>query len=630
MIYMMRETGRLLLGIQARARFAVYSVFGRKTDCAAEIIKNRDSYILKSPNGALEVTVSGGKLTYSAAVGKTPVIEPSEIGLLVQSGVNLGEDVVLGEPKIYSREEVRRDPDTETDITDRHINYIFPVRSKKFRYSLEVRIWNDGFGFRLLFDKNTGLLVADEPTQFNVPGDTVCRYQTDLKKMQGKTLTKKTSALPSGEIFSCITAFEFPEKDIYTMITESDIENYPGMALRSLGAGKFKVELWDTDKFFIKGGKTPWRIITVCRSLEELIRCRVITHSAAPSSGKIYENAEWICPGKSAWSYFIDEEHSRRFEKIMEFNALAEQAGYEYNLADNGWRDWAKTERGAFKKVKELVDDAEKRSVGIWLWQSAMDRVWFAPYRRRFFKKCQRLGIKGIKLDHIESETQFMTEFYRRFALEAAEHKLMVIYHNPQKPTGLRRTFPNVMSMEAIRGLQCKADADNDTILPFTRMLGGNADYTPLCFSVPRCLNEVSICHMLASAIIYNSAFFTVSEDPSILKAHGLDSFVSPLTVIWNETHVLPGSKIGELAIFARRSADTWYLAVFNGSQGEKNINLPFSFLSDGKKYEAELYTDDLADQRGFNRVKISVTGADSADIAMRPSGGFAAVFREV
>ena len=519
---MMRETGRLLLGIQARARFAAYSVFGRKTDCAAEFIKNRDSYILKSPDGALEVTVSGGKLTYSAAVGKTPVIEPSEIGLLVQGGVNLGEDAVLGEPKTDSREEIRRDPDTETDITDRHINYIFPVRSKKFRYSLEVRIWNDGFGFRLLFDKNTGLLVADEPTQFNVPGDTVCRYQTDL------------------------------------------------------------------------------------------------------------ENTEWIRPGKSAWSYFIDEEHSRRFEKIVEFNALAEQAGYEYNLADNGWRDWARTERGAFKKVKELVDDAEKRSVGIWLWQSAMDRVWFAPYRRRFFKNCQRLGIKGIKLDHIESETQFMTEFYRRFALEAAEHKLMVIYHNPQKPTGLRRTFPNVMSMEAIRGLQCKADADNDTILPFTRMLGGNADYTPLCFSVPRCLNEVSICHMLASAIIYNSAFFTVSEDPSILKAHGLDSFVSPLPVIWNETHVLPGSKIGELAIFARRSADTWYLAVFNGSQGEKNINLPFSFLSGGKKYEAELYTDDLADQRGFNRVKICVTGADSADIAMRPSGGFAAVFREV
>ena len=93
---------------------------------------------------------------------------------------------------------------------------------------------------------------------------------------------------------------------------------------------------------------------------------------------------------------------------------------------------------------------------------------------------------------------------------------------------------------------------------------------------------------------------------------------------------MLPGSKIGELAIFARRSADTWYLAVFNGSQGERNINLPFSFLSGGKKYEAELYTDDLADQRGFNRTKICVTGADSADIAMRPSGGFAAVFREV
>ncbi len=627
---MMRETGRLLLGIGARTRFAADKLFKSKAGCKISFAAGEEKYILKSPNGELEVTVSGGGLTYSAALCGTTVIEPSGIGLLVQGGRNIGENITLGEPKIESREETYRDLDTETDITDRHINYIFPVRTDRLIYSLEVRIWNDGFGFRLLFGEDTGLLIGDELTRFNVPGDTVCRYQTDLKKMQGKTLTKKTAELEKDELFSCMTAFEFSQKSIYTMITESDIENYPGMALRSLGAGRFKAELWDTDKFFIKGGKTPWRIVTVCRSLEELIHCRIITHAAAPVSDKVYESADWIHPGKSAWSFFIDEEHSRRFEKIMEFNALAQEAGYEYNLADSGWRDWARTERGAFKKVKELVDDAEKRSVGVWLWQSAMDKVWFAPYRRRFFRKCQALGIKGIKLDHIESETQFMTEFYRRFAREAAEYRLMVIYHNPQKPTGLRRTFPNVMSMEAIRGLQCKADADNDTILPFTRMLGGNADYTPLCFSVPRCLNEVSICHMLASAVIYNSAFFTVSENPSILKTHGLDSFVSPLPVVWNETHVLPGSKIGKIAIFARRSENKWYAAVFNGSQGERKINLPFSFLKDGVKYEAEIYTDDLADQRGYNRVKISVTSADSADIAMRSSGGFAAVFREI
>ncbi|MED9913755.1 MAG: glycoside hydrolase family 97 C-terminal domain-containing protein [Acutalibacteraceae bacterium] len=115
-----------------------------------------------------------------------------------------------------------------------------------------------------------------------------------------------------------------------------------------------------------------------------------------------------------------------------------------------------------------------------------------------------------------------------------------------------------------------------------------------------------------------------------MLKAHGLDSFVSPLPVIWNETHVLPGSKIGEIAIFARRSGNRWYAAVFNGSQSERKINLPFSFLKDGAKYEAEIYTDNLTDQRGYNKVKISVTSADSADIAMRPSGGFAAVFREI
>lgn len=154
-----------------------------------------------------------------------------------------------------------------------------------------MRIWNDGFGFRLLFDKNTGLLVADEPTQFNARRHGL-QISDGPQKDAGQDADKKTSALPSGEIFSCMTAFRFPGKSIYIMVTESDIENYPGMALRSLGAGRFKTELWDTDKFFIKGGKTPWRIVTVCRSLDQLIHCRVITHAAAPVNDKAYENAD--------------------------------------------------------------------------------------------------------------------------------------------------------------------------------------------------------------------------------------------------------------------------------------------------------------------------------------------------
>ena len=224
---MMRETGRRLLGIGARARFAAYSLFEKKSSGDSNFAPGAEKYILKSPDGALEVTVSGGRLTYSAAVGEITVIEPSEIGLLIQDGRNIGADVTLGEPKFESCEETYRDLDTETDITDRHMNYIIPVRAKKIIYSFEVRIWNDGFGFRLLFGKDTGLLISDELTRFNVPGDTVCRYQTDLKKMQGKTLTQKTSELSQSEVFSCMTAFEFPGKSIYIMITESDIENYP-------------------------------------------------------------------------------------------------------------------------------------------------------------------------------------------------------------------------------------------------------------------------------------------------------------------------------------------------------------------------------------------------------------------
>ena len=172
---MMRESGRRLLGIGARARFAAYLLFRNKSNSDSNFTLGAEKYILKSPDGALEVTVSGGSLTYSATVGGTTVIEPSKIGLLIQGGKNIGENVTLGEPKIESCKETYRDLDTETDITDRHMNYIIPVRTKKIIYSFEVRIWNDGFGFRLLFGEDTGLLITDELTRFNVPGGTVCR-----------------------------------------------------------------------------------------------------------------------------------------------------------------------------------------------------------------------------------------------------------------------------------------------------------------------------------------------------------------------------------------------------------------------------------------------------------------------
>ena len=239
-IYMMRETGRLLLGIQARARFAAYSVFGRKTDCAAEFIKKSGQLYSQKPrrrarNDRLR------RQTYIFGGGRRNCCNRAIGDRSAHSGrQKYRRKCHPRRAKIESCEETYRDLDTETDITDRHMNYIIPVRAGKIIYSLEVRIWNDGFGFRLLFGEETGLLISDELTRFNVPGDTVCRYQTDLKKMQGKTLTKKTSALPSGEKFLLHDRIRVPRKDIYTMITESDIENYPGMALRSLGAGKLR------------------------------------------------------------------------------------------------------------------------------------------------------------------------------------------------------------------------------------------------------------------------------------------------------------------------------------------------------------------------------------------------------
>ena len=586
-----------------------------------------DGYEMSSPDGQIKARLYfKNGLRYEVIFGGRTVIEPSEMGIEIKNH-KLGQNVFVGQPEIHEHDAEYTVRGKHNKTRDLHRAYRFPVHHfpTGLKYIVEFRLWNDGAGFRFEFPKGSRMLIFWENTEINVVRDSVCLYQTDVKKLQSKTLRAEIKDLPEDLRIAYLTTFELSGVG-YMILTESNLINYPGAALMHESSGKFKIDFWDSGKFFVKDCATPWRIAILAHDLNTLVNNEVVKHAADPPSPEL-ENADWIKPGKAAWSYFHDKATSRSYETILEFNKQLDDLGYDFSLIDSGWRKWSLTESTAIRKVKNVIKQ-KPESVDIWVWKS-IEMGPFIPLSRQWLlKKLQSIGVVGVKLDHIETETQWTINVYRRFLEDAAKHKLMVIYHNPNKPTGLTRTYPNMLSREAVRGLQCAADADDNTIIPFTRFAIDGADYTPFCPSLPdRCTNT-TVSHALANLIVFTSPFMTIAEHPKNLKGTVYQDFFKTIPVCWDETIVLPQSELGRLAAFARRHEDLWYIGVQAGNIEDFEFSFTPHFLDDGKEYKLEMFTDsEEKDSKDTVRCERIVTKDDTIKVNIKTAGGFAGRF---
>ena len=219
-----------------------------------------------------------------------------------------------------------------------------------------------------------------------------------------------------------------------------------------------------------------------------------------------------------------------------------------------------------------------------------------------------------------------MIDLYEELLKVAAEHRMVVDFHGANKPTGRGRTWPNELVREGIRGMESsslKERARHETILPFTRYLAGPADYTTLHFGARR--GDSTWAHQIASLAIFASPMLTLAAHPQSVLDHPAVDVIKSIPAVWDETIVLPGSRIGELAIFARRTGDAWFLAVMCGPQA-KTIQVPLSFLGEGS-YNASLVRDHKEKADAVILEDKTVQRADTLTIDMANGGGFIARF---
>ena len=363
---------------------------------------------------------------------------------------------------------------------------------------------------------------------------------------------------------------------------------------------------------------TPWRIVMVGADLNALVNCDIVHNVAEPPDPKLFPeglNTTWIRTGRSLWSYLDGGNNTP--EGMKEWARLAAQLGFEYNLFEGFWSRWPEA------TLKEVADYSRERGVGVIIWKHSND-LRTPEKRKAFFDLCRRTGVAGAKIDFFDHEHKELIDLYEDLLRLAAENHLVIDFHGCNKPTGLERTYPNLIGNEGIKGMETRPPyAQHEVTLPFTRMLAGLADYTPMHFGGAK-LADTTWPHQVANAILLQAPLLVLAAHPANILGNPAVDMVKSIPSTWDETVVLPVSQIGDVAAFARRKGTTWFLAVNNGPVG-KTLQVNLSFLGQGS-FQAML----LRDQPEADDVKVehvTLRAADPLYIKMRSGGGFVGRF---
>ena len=587
---------------------------------------------VSAPDGKIRFSVftRNGVLQYAVHYNSTPVIEPSRLGLVVNGRV-LGEGVSMGKMESYRLKETYAYRGVHSMAVNKCNGVKINISAGTGSFVLEARVFNDGLAFRYLVS-NTGEATVDkDTTAFVLPAGSTVWSQPNIKYYEGRYGRKGIEAFTAGETAGPPATIRLPADGLYAAITEGGLTDFGGMSLRADGAHGFSAYLTGITK---KNGNiaSPWRIIEIGKDLNTLVNCDIIANVSTPYDPKLFPqgyNTPWVKPGRSVWSW-LAERGPVTLDNMKRFSDLAGQLHFEYNLVDEGWSNWKDSVRGlgAWEMMKELVDYSAAKGVKIWVWKAYPDRrgipgIKDSLQRREFFQRCKDLGIAGLKVDFFDSESQEIIDFYQAALKDAAAYQLMMDFHGANKPTGEARTWPNELSREAIRGLENRPPwAAANVVLPFTRYLAGHADFTPVNFGSR--LGEVSWAHQVATLVVFTSPFLCLGADPQQILDNPAKELILSVPPLWDETIVLPQSSIGELAVYARRRGDTWFLAALNGLHEARTIQVDLSFLKGA--YKLFCMKDDPAKQAGAV-MENSMVSQKILTINLNSEGGFVGRF---
>jgi len=609
-------------------------------------------------------TDTEGRMAYSVTRNGQVEIESSPLGLLstthdLTSGVTMTSSSgrVIDESYVMLTGKRRERHVAGNEIT-------VPLQGANgAQAELIMRAHEDGvaFRYRLLGEGETQ--VMSESTGFAIPsgarvltraydgGDAV--YVPTAGEYQ-----QPPELLPLGEAiertgFAFPTLFELEEGSRYAMVTEADLDpTYCGTRLDEMpDAGLYQIRFPDEregrgfGEVFPRAPlplSTPWRVI-VLGDLFTVVGSTLVDDSSRPS---VVEDTSWVAPGRAAWSWFSQGTGTPELQS--EYIDFAGEYAWEYVLIDANWDDWDNAEQ----EVRDLVAQADAAGVKLLLWynsggphtplpnETPLNRM-LEPVRRDEMEKIAGWGIAGIKVDFFNSDKQNRIEQYIGILEDAKDYELLVNFHGCTIPRGWQRTYPHLMSHEAVNGAEVYTFAGSGDVPTATtnvqhallRNIVGSMDYTPVVFEVALARAELPYAHSLALAVVFESGIqhFADRADSNtevgyraVFGAYPyVGDFMSTVPVAWDDTRLIQAD-IDDHVILARRRGSDWYLAGIHAAEAPIEYTFALDFL-DGGSYELALIERGEADD-SFERTVQSVESGDSVAITLPANSGFVAM----
>jgi alpha-glucosidase len=634
---------------------------------ANTFILQAQTYNLKSPNGDLQLTASVDKsISFEVSYKNKAIVSESVIDMKLKGENSFGTKPRVAKVSTSSTNQVI------TPVVAQKFSSIVDAYNEltiqfKNNFKITFRAYDSGIAYRFSTSLKKDIIIEEETFALNFSDETLAFFPKEdsfISHNERFYIQTKLDTLTDASFCSLPILNKVGNTNV--LVTDADIYDYPGMFLKgakgnSLHAtfpkyvtkaspkpgGEDRDQVFEFADYLAKtNGKRdfPWRVLVITDKDTDLLKNTLVFQLSRPSKIK---DTDWIKPGKVAWDWYnanniygVDFKSGVNTETYKYYIDFASKYGLEYIILDEGWTKSTTETRESNPDIDiaELVAYGKEKNVGIILWS-----LW-GPLEKdlSILDLYKSWGVKGVKMDFMQRNDQYMVNFYEKVAEKAAQNHLLVDYHGAFKPTGLHRTYPNVISYEGVKGNENNKWSDEITpahnvTLPFIRNVVGPMDFTPgsmlnarlenynISFDRPMSLGTRS--HQVAMYVVFESALQMLCETPSAYyKEAETTEFISKIPTVWDETIGLEG-EVGEYIVMARRNGENWFAAGMTNWTPRK-IEIDFSFLPAGE-YQAQLMKDGInADKyaQDYSIEIFDVNATTSKNISLVSGGGFAII----